>query len=190
MDAALVPAGIASIFFITTGPCFGFSMRIMLVVIEQCLPQIKDFWVSHALPESKWTRCCEGLWPGELIQTDQKNIPHHRMSCPLYKMGKLTRMGQFLCRDWMGIGQWLVNYCILHQLSLGFYFSRSCFHFSLLFNFLINQLLVCQPMVFTFFLVLPMSLWWCVGSKWTSVDGHTAVLLMQYYFAYFKSYWI
>lgn len=120
----------------------------------------------------------------------KKNIPHHRMSCPLYKMGKLTRMGQFLCRDWMGIGQWLVNYCILHQLSLGFYFSRSCFHFSLLFNFLINQLLVCQPMVFTFFLVLPMSLWWCVGSKWTSVDGHTAVLLMQYYFAYFKSYWI
>lgn len=160
MDTALVPAGIDSIFFITIEPCFGFSMRIMLVVTEQCLPQIKDFWVSHALPESRCTRCCEGSWPGELTHTDQKNIPHHRMSCPLYKMGKLTRTGQFLRRDCMGIGQWLMNYCILDQLSLGFYFFLSSFPFSLLFNFFINQLLLCQPMVFTLFLVLlPISLW-------------------------------
>lgn len=75
MDIALVSAGIGLFFSVGIGPYFGFSMRIMLVVTGQCLPQIKDFWVSYALPESRYTRSCKRLCPGELTQTDQKKNP-------------------------------------------------------------------------------------------------------------------
>lgn len=45
----------------------------ILVVAKECLPQIKDWSVSHALP----VRCIEreGARPGQLIQIGQRDLP-------------------------------------------------------------------------------------------------------------------
>lgn len=144
MDTALVSAGIDLIFFIGIRLYFGFSMRIMLVVTEQCLPQIKDFWLSHALPESRCTTSCEGSWPGELTQTDLKNIPHQRISSPVHKMGVVDQDGPVAA--WRLDGHLSVAGEHLHSesiVSLGFYFFLCSLPFSLLFNFSVKQLLLC-----------------------------------------------
>lgn len=37
----------------------------------------------------------------------QREIPYHRMSCPVYKPGGLAGRGQSLLRDWLDIGHWV-----------------------------------------------------------------------------------
>ena len=53
------------------------------VYTSQGLFQLPMLWQVH----KKW----EGAQPGQWMQTDQRAIPYHRMSCPVKKLGGVGR---------------------------------------------------------------------------------------------------
>lgn len=48
------------------------------------------FFSSHALPVRRCTKET-GREPGQVNQTEQRDIPHHRASCLVYRQGELPR---------------------------------------------------------------------------------------------------
>lgn len=46
-----------------------------LVVAKECLPQVEEFSVSHALQASRCTGSQEGAWPGQVTRSGQRDIP-------------------------------------------------------------------------------------------------------------------
>jgi len=67
------------------------------------------------------TRTWEETRPGQLTQTDLRDIPHHMMPCSATKLGG-GWAGGLLRRDWLGIGQLVVSNCfhLQHFSFLGF----------------------------------------------------------------------
>lgn len=84
-----------------------------------------------------------GVWPGQLTQTGQRDIPYHRMSCPVYKLGGVGQKLSISAQE--GEGHWSVDgeqlyWALFHFVPLGFIplFLSS---FSLLLYFTLFQLL-------------------------------------------------
>lgn len=102
IEALLVLDGIKLIVFfvIDTLLCFGFKVRIIFIV-QQCFSScwavsritVKDLSASHAALPTKswgWTRSWNGKESGQLIQTDQEDIPYQISSCSEIKQGELA----------------------------------------------------------------------------------------------------
>lgn len=88
--------------------CFWFSIRILRrhwcgcsavpipnegllrVLCAACEQRHKKPWGS------------EGTWVGQMTQTGQNYIPHHKKSCPVYKLGGPVQMGQITTGKWAG----------------------------------------------------------------------------------------
>jgi len=64
-----------------------------------------DFSCWPARSTGSW----EGTQPGQLIQTGQRDIPHHMVSCSVHKLGELARDQRSLLRDRLGISQRVVT---------------------------------------------------------------------------------
>jgi len=67
-----------------------------LVIVEWCLERVRDFSAAH--PSAPVTRLgCASSWEGtqlgQLTPTDQRDISHHMMSCPAYKVRGRRRKG-------------------------------------------------------------------------------------------------
>lgn len=85
---------------------------------------MEDSSVSCAVPARGCRKSQEGARLGQLTPAVQKDIPHHRTPCPVYKLGELARRGRMLLREGLGMGVQL--YCASFVL-LGFYSSLFLF---------------------------------------------------------------
>lgn len=63
---------------------------------------VKDFAVFHTLSVRSFRRSWEGAQPGQLTQTNQREISHHRMSWPVYKLGRVVWQGSTAAQGWAG----------------------------------------------------------------------------------------
>lgn len=63
--------------------------------------------VSCSANEEEHKRNWEGPYLGQVTQTNQRDIPHHRMPCPVYKLGGLPgRVAD------LGLGMWVWNHSV------------------------------------------------------------------------------
>lgn len=93
-------------------------------------------------------RSCEEAQPGKLTQTCQSDVPYHRLSWPLYKLGELAERCQLLLRDGLGSSQQMVNnYIVHHFFFLGFllpspspfpFYYNYYYHHNILLGFVLN----------------------------------------------------
>lgn len=121
-------------------------------------------------------RSCEDTQPGQLIPSDQSDIPY--CTPPEYKMGEEAGHGLLLV-EWLGIGRCMVSSCIGHHLfcMLKFFYL---YYYNLLLELLwlspLSATLNClyfSPWSFSlslFWFPLPSCLGWGIGFEWVTVQ--------------------
>lgn len=127
-----------------------------------CLSKVKDFFslVSCCTCEKVSKKNWVGTWLGWVTLTDQRDIPHCRISFPVHKLGELS--GKGVGRAWeKDIGQRVVRK-LLCITWVFFPFSYHCYNLALLHCFtllLIIKLLSSQHKSFVLIL-LAIALQW------------------------------
>jgi len=74
-----------------TQRCFGYCWT----VLAQCQSFLSVFPHPAKQVDWGWEKCWEGVYPGELSQTDQRATPYHKASCSAIKLRERRRKQEF-----------------------------------------------------------------------------------------------
>lgn len=127
-------AGIELTFFRGAGVvlCFGFKMKIMLITSGcfscwRAVLRIQDFSASHtAVLVSRCTRSWEGTGPGQLNQTNQRNVPYQVASHWIINWKELVSECWCCSLGWACAGRHKEALCMACLIYSWFFLSISC----------------------------------------------------------------
>lgn len=142
---------------------------------------IKNCFLVSCCASEEAKKNCKGAQVGQIIWSGQRDILHHRMSWPVYKLGYLLGNGVDLSL-WTGSGinEGVISNCIVHHL-IGFF----SFPFITIVIYSYYNVLLCFPILNCSYINLKIFYFW-VSSPVTevgSVRGRSGSMVLNCQFS-------